>query len=171
MERRHLLLRHAERERERQRDINYYASEIRSRRRSARSLVLASLATKDSGSRGRRKGLGPKGVGELDGYRLPLSGSASSSCNLPPPSEPRPRGQGRPLGDFMNILFVEVARGCTRSLRTRPYLGSVNIFSVPLPRPPTTTHPPPPRPSNGEGIIYEGIVKVEQIAKEDFTQR
>lgn len=137
-------------------------------------LVLASLATKDSGSRGRRKGLGPKGVGELDGYRLPLSGSASSSCNLPPPSEPRPRGQGRSLGDFMNILFVEVARGCTRSLRTRRYLGSVNIFSVPLPRPPTTTHPPPPsppRPSNGEGIIYEGIVKVEQIAKEDFAQR
>ena len=71
----------------------------------------------------------------------------------------------------MNILFVEVAR-CTRSLRTRRYLGSVNIFSAPRRplRPPTTTDLPPP-PPDGEGIIYERIVKVEQIAKEDFTQR
>lgn len=160
-------------ERERKRDINYYASEIRSRR-SVRSLEPPSIVGNQGfGKPTEEGGKGwPKGVGELDGYRLPLSGSASSSCNLLPPSEPRPRGQDRSSGDFMNILFVEVAR-CTRSLRTRRYLGSVNIFSAspssaPL-RPPTTTDLPPP--PDGEGIIYERIVKVEQIAKEDFTQR
>ncbi|KAK1131889.1 hypothetical protein K0M31_016037 [Melipona bicolor] len=54
----------------------------------------------------------PKRVDELDGYRLPLSGSASpynllsSTTPLLPTDTLEDKGG---LGDFMNILFVRVA--------------------------------------------------------------
>lgn len=59
----------------------------------------------------------PKRVDELDGYRLPLSGSASpynllpstlSSQPMPPSTTDTLEDKGG-LGDFMNILFVQVA--------------------------------------------------------------
>ena len=86
---------------------------------------------------------------------------------MPPPFTTDTLEDKGGLGDFMNILFVQVAFDALVHLEHVGSSGSVN--TIPASPPALTNHLR--LPSNGKGIIYEQIIKVEQITRSNRGKR